>query len=55
MHPHKWKHEITAWANGAVLEWKWWFMDTWLVFDETSCIHFFIEYEGKEFRVKDEN
>jgi len=27
-------------------------MDTWILFDEVSCIHFFVEHEGKEFRVK---
>jgi hypothetical protein len=54
MTPHKWKNEIAAWANGANLEWKWGFMDTWLLFDEASCIHFFVEHEGKEFRVKKE-
>jgi hypothetical protein len=52
MTPHKWKNEITAWANGANLEWKWGFMNTWLLFDESSSIHFFVEHEGKEFRIK---
>ena len=52
MTPHKWNNEIAAWANGCTLEWKWGFMDTWITFDEASCIHFFVEHEGKEFRIK---
>jgi hypothetical protein len=51
MIPHKWKNEIAAWANGYTLEWKWEFMDTWILFDDSS-IHFFVEHEGKEFRIK---
>lgn len=53
MKPRKWSNEIKAWADGAELEWKWWFMNKWLPFNDSSCIHLFVDQEmGFEFRIK---
>ena len=52
MIPRRWSNEITAWANGADLEWRWQFMVEWLPFDDSHIYLFADQEKNFEFRIK---